>query len=117
MPWPTEIDEEDIETTKPALSYDTWVLNDLDFSWLVESDGNPPFDWHNDELKIILVYVTHISHSRLMNAEIWITSDGRAYLVGLEGISRATSNERPSQDHDQDTLVSGIAFLISFRGS
>lgn len=38
MPWPIG-DDESVEVARPALSYDTWLLNDLDFSWLVESDG------------------------------------------------------------------------------
>ncbi|KJA25776.1 hypothetical protein HYPSUDRAFT_1069160 [Hypholoma sublateritium FD-334 SS-4] len=69
MPWPADADDEDHGVAKPNLSYDTWLLNDMDFSWLVESD----------------VHVEHISYSRLMNAETWITSDGRTYLVGLQG--------------------------------
>ena len=40
MPWPADVDDEDHGAAKPNLSYDTWLLNDLDFSWLVESDGN-----------------------------------------------------------------------------
>ncbi|KAF8973675.1 RIC1-domain-containing protein [Flammula alnicola] len=76
MPWPVGGDEEDpSEVARPPLSYDTWLLNDLDFSWLVESD----------------VHITHIAHSRTMDGEIWITSDGRAYLVGLHG-----NSDRPS---------------------
>jgi hypothetical protein len=38
MPWPLG-DDESAEVARPALSYDTWLLNDLDFSWLVESDS------------------------------------------------------------------------------
>lgn len=35
MPWPGR--EEDSE--QPDTDYDTWLLNDLDFPWLLESDG------------------------------------------------------------------------------
>jgi hypothetical protein len=40
MPWPVGEDGEGVEgEIKATLTYDTWVLNDLDFSWLIESDG------------------------------------------------------------------------------
>ncbi len=39
-------------------------------------------------MKAPLVSVTKITHSKAMDSEIWITSDGRAYLVTLEGDSR-----------------------------
>lgn len=39
MPWP--IGDEDSESVPPSsLSYDTWLVNDMDFSWLVDCDGN-----------------------------------------------------------------------------
>lgn len=37
MPWP--IGEDDDMTDVTPASYDTWILNDIDFAWLVESDG------------------------------------------------------------------------------
>ena len=33
------------------------------------------------------VFITQISHSRVMDGETWIASDGRAYLVDLRGYS------------------------------
>jgi hypothetical protein len=33
------------------------------------------------------VFITQISHSKAMNGETWIASDGRAYLVDLRGCS------------------------------
>jgi len=40
MPWPVGEDGEGIEVeVKSTLTYDTWLLNDLGFPWLVESDG------------------------------------------------------------------------------
>lgn len=68
MPWPIA-DEDDESLSSSSLSYDTWLVNDIDFGWLVECD----------------VFVTQISHPRAMDGEIWITSDGRAYLVDLRG--------------------------------
>jgi hypothetical protein len=39
MPWP--IGDEDNESVSPSsLSYDTWLVNDIDFGWLVDCDGN-----------------------------------------------------------------------------
>jgi len=40
MPWPAgeDVDGPEVEI-KSTLTYDTWLLNDLDFFWLVESDG------------------------------------------------------------------------------
>lgn len=44
MPWPAgghDGEEEDIDAQESSLlTYDTWLLNDIDFGWLLESDGN-----------------------------------------------------------------------------
>ncbi|KAF9478024.1 RIC1-domain-containing protein [Pholiota conissans] len=86
MPWPIG-DDESAELGRPALSYDTWLLNDLDFAWLVESD----------------VFITQITNSRLMNGEVWITSDGRAYLVGLQGnLDQGNVYERSSEEQGSE---------------
>ena len=39
MPWPVGEYDDDLVEDRSTLDYDTWLLNDLDFSWLVESDG------------------------------------------------------------------------------
>lgn len=40
MPWPIANDEDDHEVAARAqFSYETWLLNDQDFEWLVETDG------------------------------------------------------------------------------
>ncbi|KAF8912940.1 RIC1-domain-containing protein [Gymnopilus junonius] len=85
MPWPVDDDDgNDISgEDRPTLTYDTWLLNDLDFSWLVESD----------------VYVARISHSKAVDGEIWITSDGRVYLVALHDSSRGP--EKMAADNDK----------------
>ncbi|KAF4623557.1 hypothetical protein D9613_002057 [Agrocybe pediades] len=67
MPWPLDEDEERSDVGQPPLGYDTWLLNDIDFSWLIDAD----------------VYVAQISHTKVLDSEVWITSDGRAYFVGL----------------------------------
>ena len=38
-------------------------------------------------MTLSLVFITQISHSRVMDGETWIASDGRAYLVDLRGYS------------------------------
>ena len=43
MPWPAVEDED--EVARPAVSYDTWLLNELDFTWLVEPDGELDFNY------------------------------------------------------------------------
>ena len=38
-------------------------------------------------MTLFSVFITHISHSRVMDGETWIASDGRAYLVDLRDYS------------------------------
>ncbi|PIL29662.1 hypothetical protein GSI_08299 [Ganoderma sinense ZZ0214-1] len=47
--------------------YDTWVMTDEEFPWLIDAD----------------VAVSHICYHRQTGFETWITSDGRGYLVQL----------------------------------
>ncbi|KAF8167806.1 RIC1-domain-containing protein [Crassisporium funariophilum] len=92
MPWPIGDDEDQVSDTNTAMaSYDTWLLNDMDFAWLVESD----------------VFVTQISHIRNMDGETWITSDGRAYLVGLHDEYTTEDNliGKPGDSHSQDNVT------------
>lgn len=43
MPWPIGNDDDDHEVAARAqFAYETWLLNDQDFEWLVETDGKPP---------------------------------------------------------------------------
>ncbi|TEB39050.1 RIC1-domain-containing protein [Coprinellus micaceus] len=66
MPWP--IDEERSETEQLVqMGYDTWVVNDEDFAWILEPE----------------VSVVEMAHSRTIGSETWITSEGRVYLVQL----------------------------------
>ncbi|PPQ67413.1 hypothetical protein CVT25_005992 [Psilocybe cyanescens] len=95
MPWPAAESDEDedisIEHAIP-LSYNTWLLNDLDFSWLVEHD----------------VHVTEIMHTKAMDGELWITSDGRAYFVGLhdvEGVVETSLNEHENNKDRQQLPI------------
>jgi len=59
VPWPGMQHSED--------DYATWILNDEEFPWLIDSD----------------VTVSKILHLKSTASEVWITSDGRAYLVQL----------------------------------
>ncbi|KAF9015469.1 RIC1-domain-containing protein [Cyathus striatus] len=67
MPWPAGEAEDSERPVKPPMAYDTWILNEEDFPWIVEPD----------------VSVDDIVYSRIMGGETWITSDGRGYLVQL----------------------------------
>ncbi|KAG5728542.1 RIC1 like protein [Termitomyces sp. T112] len=85
IPWP--VDSEDVnqvEGGKPnqRRGYDTWIFNDHDFSWLVDTD----------------VSVSQIIHSRVMGIETWITSDGRVYFVRLHDYFELEDNASGSRD-------------------
>ncbi|OAX44898.1 RIC1-domain-containing protein [Rhizopogon vinicolor AM-OR11-026] len=68
IPWPIYDETETGEQTarRSLTGHDTWILNDHELPWLVDPD----------------VTVTKILHSS--GVETWITSDGRAYFVGLQ---------------------------------
>ncbi|KAF7367259.1 RIC1 domain-containing protein [Mycena sanguinolenta] len=81
IPWP-EIEEEhepvDGEPKTQFGTYETWIFNDHDFDFFVDPD----------------VTATKILYSRATGVETWITSDGRAYFVGLsENIASAESDD------------------------
>lgn len=82
IPWP-EIEEEDGavdgEPKTQFGTYETWVFNDHDFDFFVDPD----------------VTATQILYSRTTGVETWITSDGRAYFVGLNEDTRTSDS-----DHD-----------------
>ncbi|KAI0724240.1 RIC1-domain-containing protein [Cerioporus squamosus] len=63
VPWP-DVSGEDRHARG---GYDTWVVSEEEFPWLVDAD----------------VSVVQISYHRQTGFETWITSDGRAYLVQL----------------------------------
>ncbi|KAG6381430.1 RIC1-domain-containing protein [Boletus reticuloceps] len=69
IPWPSydDADAENDRSRKSLFGYDTWILNDHELPWLVDSD----------------VTVKKILYS-ISGVETWITSDGRAYFVRLE---------------------------------
>lgn len=68
VPWPSDKENDSVESRRRPLGYDTWLLNGEDFSWFIDSD----------------VSVNKIIFSRISSGEIWVTSDGRAYFVHLQ---------------------------------
>ncbi|KAF5377213.1 hypothetical protein D9615_006326 [Tricholomella constricta] len=81
IPWPVDAEDgtqAEMRKKNQQHGYDTWIFNDHDFSWFIDTD----------------VSVVQILHSRTMGIETWITSDGRAYFVRLHenlGSERSTS--------------------------
>lgn len=104
MPWPVGNHEDNGSgEDRPTLSYDTWLLNDLDFSWLVEADGKDLARLTSLVLELFPVHVAQISHSKAVDGEVWITSDGRVYLVGLHDNTRGP--EKTTNDNDEVSAV------------
>jgi len=65
MPWPASEDE---DSTQPHYSYDTWLLNDLDFAWLVDADGAWSADYPLAYIQALTsvrgCYLSHAGHGR-----------------------------------------------------
>ncbi|KAJ7814122.1 RIC1-domain-containing protein [Mycena olivaceomarginata] len=93
IPWPEiEEDEQEHDTvdgeprTQQFGTYETWIFNDHDFQFFVDAD----------------VTATKILYSRPTGVETWITSDGRAYFVGLnESIEPADPESPKTPRHHQ----------------
>ncbi|KAH0838539.1 RIC1-domain-containing protein [Lanmaoa asiatica] len=86
IPWPS-YDDADIEndhSRRSLVGYDTWVLNDHELPWLVDSD----------------VTVAKILHST-SGVETWITSDGRAYFVRLQESSQTAETTVGPDNEDE----------------
>ncbi|KAA1468470.1 RIC1-domain-containing protein [Dentipellis sp. KUC8613] len=77
IPWPMTDDTELYGRNGGRLyGYDSWVLNEHDFPWLVDAD----------------VTIVDITWYRGSDVESWITSDGRAYFVQLTESAYSDSN-------------------------
>ncbi|TCD70639.1 hypothetical protein EIP91_002358 [Steccherinum ochraceum] len=90
IPWPV-LSEEDGPGMPAQASlkyYDTWILNDQELPWLVDSD----------------VTVCKITYSRQTGGDTWITSDGRAYFVQL---LEDTDTDLPPSASDLSTTAEG----------
>ncbi|KAF8446212.1 RIC1-domain-containing protein [Boletus edulis BED1] len=83
IPWPSydDADAENDRSRKSLFGYDTWILNDHELPWLVDSD----------------VTVKKILYS-ISGVETWITSDGRAYFVRLEENSQTEETGKGEPD-------------------
>ncbi|THU88454.1 RIC1-domain-containing protein [Dendrothele bispora CBS 962.96] len=94
IPWPSQdVDwEEDGSETEggrrrdPLISYENWVINEYDFSWLIEHE----------------VSISKIAFSRATGVETWITSDGRAYFVHLTEVEDPREDEPEPYSDDED---------------
>ncbi|KZT22140.1 RIC1-domain-containing protein [Neolentinus lepideus HHB14362 ss-1] len=89
IPWPG-VDESGPKTYPPHKDAKfepyAWYIEDHEFPWLVDRD----------------VAVTKVYHPRGLGAEIWITSDGRAYFVGLRDVAEPNaSNPELSRDNER----------------
>ncbi|KAI0308050.1 RIC1-domain-containing protein [Multifurca ochricompacta] len=88
IPWPTthEPGYHDSGDENSDHSYESWILNEHDFQWLVDAN----------------VGVLNILSFRGTDIESWITTDGRAYLVqlmdGHESDVAASHSERSKAD-------------------
>lgn len=93
IPWPTDVTK--TQSTRPEeedgaankwIGHDTWFLGaNTDLTWLAAKDGEKCIRYYGERplIDFISVNVVQIAHSRPMGAELWITSDGRAYFVQL----------------------------------
>ncbi|KAJ7462790.1 RIC1-domain-containing protein [Mycena galericulata] len=103
IPWPEIEEEDDPVDGEPKTqfgNYETWIFNDHDFDFFVDAD----------------VTATKILYSRATGVETWITSDGRAYFVGLsENIEPAGSEnteeggQSPTARHHKSSSVNSTS--------
>ncbi|KAF7310575.1 RIC1 domain-containing protein [Mycena chlorophos] len=92
IPWPDIEEDSDGPEDEPAprhFAHENWVFNDHDFEFLVEPD----------------VTVSRILYSRATGVETWITSDGRAYFVGLSDEPASEADDSPSRSAWQGTCI------------
>ncbi|KAF7306568.1 RIC1 domain-containing protein [Mycena indigotica] len=109
IPWPNIEDEDadDEPTQSRAVSYENWIFNDQDFDFLLDPD----------------VTATQILYSRSTGVETWITSDGRAYFVGLrdeEVMPTSESMEQspnPAQHQKSSSVESTPASKSVWQGT
>lgn len=106
IPWPTlgddaTSDDEELERDM-ALGHETWLLNDHELPWLLDSNGVfmaslMMFHLYLIDIMFNIVFVSQIAHSRLSGVETWITSDGRAYWVQLDEVTPSESSSADSR--------------------
>ncbi|KAF8744201.1 RIC1 protein, partial [Rhizoctonia solani] len=117
IPWPhLEAANPHLDSEKTWLGHDTTLMGQ-DLPWLIRTDGEvSSLHDHADIDRVMLVYVTSISLSRLGGVEVWVTSDGRAYFVHMEtpfvSSPIATSSELASEEHEMEVISAREAASI-----
>lgn len=115
IPWPVHSDSGDEDETQKKVwaGYNTWVLNEDKFSWLVEPDGNDVITAYMCVFWLILfvVNVTKILHSR-QGVETWLTSDGRTYFVQLHDLSGSEGSASDLGLADDRTVVNIFTIAV-----
>ena len=103
IPWPSDDSDQDdgASVYKRQIGNESWLVNDDEFPWLVESDGGHLFDRNVCFLTLAVVSVVAIQHWRAVGIDTWITSDGRAYFVQLH----------ESQGHDSLSEVNEPEYM------
>ncbi|KAJ6626842.1 RIC1-domain-containing protein [Mycena sp. CBHHK59/15] len=83
IPWPQVEGEHGVDEEPKTQfgTYETWIFNDHDFDFFVDPD----------------VTATKILYSRATGVETWITSDGRAYFVGLNESKKSAGSETATE--------------------
>ncbi|KAL5495557.1 RIC1 [Sanghuangporus weigelae] len=105
IPWPTIEDDlnedcDDMESKRSLSGHDTWILNDHELPWLVNSN----------------VTVVQMSYARAAKVETWITSDGRAYFVQLVEMAAGRSNNSSSASLQIPDSESSRDSLLQWQG-
>ena len=92
IPWPSEVSK--VSSTRPEaeegpatkwIGHDTWLISEGDLPWLIDLKGivdscfNFPINAEIQDAATVI----DIAHSRAIGAEVWITSDGRAYFAQM----------------------------------
>ncbi|KAF8634465.1 hypothetical protein AX15_000906 [Amanita polypyramis BW_CC] len=96
IPWPSDDSDQDdgASVYKRQIGNESWLINNEEFPWLVESD----------------ISVVAIQHWRAVRIDTWVTSDGRAYFVQLHESQGHDSfsevNEQEDGMHNTETLSS-----------
>jgi hypothetical protein len=101
IPWP---DADGGDTADSQGSYDSWSVDEFNFPWLDCTDGGLCPIHRNIECSnngTCLVAVTKIIQPKA-NIETWITSEGNAYFVQLQG---GDGGDRGSSFSGDDPMV------------
>ncbi|KAG8930449.1 hypothetical protein FRC02_004160 [Tulasnella sp. 418] len=105
IPWPSEVARSDRlgERSKGDkwIGHDTWFLTGSDLPWLLRRDTT----------------VQRIAYSRAVGAEVWITSDGRAYFVTLYETDDEDDEDQADNEEDPNTAIGSLTTANSQASS